>query len=106
MTLLDAALQRPRASAGGRAAYPNAFAKAAALMHSPILNHPFIDGNKRTGFAAAAVFLRLNGRRLAIDTADAVEICLRIARGVTEPSEIAEWLAARVGPEIREAAGP
>ena len=75
-------------------------------MHSLILNHPFIDGNKRTGFAAAAVFLRLNGRRLAIDTADAVEICLRIARGVTEPSEIAEWLVARAEAGITEDAAP
>lgn len=100
MRLLDAALQRPRASAGGRAAYPSVFAQAAALMHSLILNHPFIDGNKRTGFATTALFLRLNGRRLAVQTADAVEICLRIARGVIEPAEIADWLAARAGSEI------
>ena len=100
MRLLDAALQRPRASAGGRAAYPSVFAKAAALMHSLILNHPFIDGNKRIGFATAALFLRLNGRRLSVETDDAVEMCLRIARGVIEPAAIAEWLAARGEPEV------
>jgi death-on-curing protein len=46
--LLDSAVQRPRGAFGGENLYPDLFAKAAALGHSLVLNHPFVDGNKRT----------------------------------------------------------
>src|SRR2546426_10931368 len=62
--LLDSALAQPRATFGGEELHPALSAKAAALAFSLINNHPFVDGNKRVGFAALAVFLELNSRRL------------------------------------------
>ncbi len=58
--LLGAAAARPRASAFGEDAYPNIWSKAGALLHSIVSNHPLVDGNKRHGWLATAVFLELN----------------------------------------------
>ncbi len=58
--LLGAAAARPRASAFGEDAYPNIWSKAGALLHSIVSNHPLVDGNKRLGWLATAVFLELN----------------------------------------------
>ena len=59
--LFHASIERPKASFGGKDLYLDSFAKAAALIHSLILNHPFIDGNKRTGLAVMIRFLKVNG---------------------------------------------
>lgn len=59
MGLLEAALFRPQSGY-----YQDIIAEAAALLESLAVNHPFIDGNKRIAFAAAEVFLRINGWRL------------------------------------------
>lgn len=59
--LLGAAAARPRASAFGDDAYPDLWTKAAALLHSVVKNHPLVDGNKRLGWLASAVFLDING---------------------------------------------
>lgn len=96
--LLESAIARPRASAGGRDAYPGILDKAAALMHSLILNHPFIDGNKRAGFAAAVLFLQMNGHRLSVDRYETVDFCVRVAQGEIEVLEIAGWFASRRTP--------
>jgi death-on-curing protein len=52
--LLEAAIARPQASAFSEDAYPTLLEKAAALLHSLLLNHPFVDGNKRTGTVGLA----------------------------------------------------
>ena len=72
--LLDAAVARPRATAFGVDVYPDDFAKAAALLQSLARNHAFVDGNKRTAWAAAWTFLHINGVELGdldIDDAEA-----------------------------------
>ncbi len=53
---LDSACQRPQAAFGGKELYPTLFANAAALGHSLLLNHPFVDGNKRTVWEAMKRF--------------------------------------------------
>ena len=58
--LLEAAASRPRASAFGSEAYPDIWTKAAALLQSIAKSHPLVDGNKRLGWLACAVFLELN----------------------------------------------
>lgn len=63
-TLLHSAVERPKATFAGQDLYPTIFDKTAALIHSLILNHPFNDGNKRTGLAIAVRFLYINGYRL------------------------------------------
>ena len=62
--LLESAVYRPRASFGGHDLYPDLFSKVAALGHSIIRNHPFVDGNKRVGFEAMRLMLRFDGRDL------------------------------------------
>ncbi|WP_182357297.1 type II toxin-antitoxin system death-on-curing family toxin [Tomitella gaofuii] len=62
--LLDAAVARPRATVFGIDAYEGDFEKAAALLQSLARNHAFVDGNKRTAWASAWVFLHLNGHEL------------------------------------------
>lgn len=65
--LLDAAVARPRATAFGLDAYPDHYAKAAALLQLLARNHALVDGNKRTAWAAAWTFLHINGIQLDED---------------------------------------
>lgn len=59
--LLGSAVSRPQTSVFGRDAYPDLVTKAAALLQSIVNNHSLIDGNKRLGWLATAVFLEING---------------------------------------------
>jgi death-on-curing protein len=63
---LEAALMRPQSGY-----YPDVISQAAALFESLIINHPFIDGNKRIAFAAMDTFLRINNKRLNTDSMEA-----------------------------------
>lgn len=91
--LLASAATRPQATAFGADAYPDLFAKAAALLHSITRNHALVDGNKRLAWAATAVFLDLNGYRIHATQTDVVELVVAIAEGTLDDiSEIAERL--------------
>ena len=82
--LLSSAVARPRSSAFGEDAYPDPWAKAAALLQSLARNHAFVDGNKRAGWGAAWVFIEVNEvGRLADDfDVDAAEkFVLDVATG-------------------------
>ena len=72
--LLDAAVARPQATAFGVDAYPDDFAKAASLLQSLARNHAFVDGNKRTAWAAAWTFLYINGIELGDFDVDDAEV--------------------------------
>jgi len=74
------------------------WSKAAALMHSLIRNHPFVDGNKRTGLAAVAIFLELNGYVLAVSNQAVLEFTRQVAVGGMELAEMANWLEAHSRP--------
>ncbi len=87
--LLESAVARPQATFEGQDLYSNLYTKAAALMDSLIRNHPFVDGNKRTGIAAAALFLRQNGRRLTATNQELEAFTLHVAESRPELSEIA-----------------
>jgi len=90
--LLESAVARPQATFDGRELYPDLFTQAAALMDSLINNHPFVDGNKRTGITAAGLFLRINGWKLTA-TPEELESCtLRVATGGLEVADLAGWL--------------
>jgi len=93
VALLESAAARPQATYGGANLYPDIFAKAAALMQSLVNNHPFVDGNKRVGIAATALFLQRNGHRLVASNQDVEEFTLAVARGERSFVEIADWLA-------------
>ena len=61
-------------------------------------NHPFVDGNKRTGFVAAALFLQDNGLRLTAAEAEAVVMTLGLAAGEMPEGGYAAWLRDNVAP--------
>ena len=93
--LLAAAAARPQASAFGVDAYPDIWTKAAALLQSIVGNHPLIDGNKRLGWLATAVFLELNG--VGITSApndDVYRLVVRAASESPDVEAIARWLRA------------
>ena len=97
--LLDAAANRPRASAFGQNAYPSLHLKAAALLHSILMNHALVDGNKRLAWLATYVFYDLNGHSLDAPTDDAFDFMIAV---ITEHSDVEEigaqlekWAVAR-----------
>jgi death-on-curing protein len=93
--LLESAVYRPQASFGGEDLYPDLFSKAAALGHSIIKNHPFVDGNKRTGFEAMRLMLRLNGYDIQASLNAKFDFVLAIAEGNLKEQAIADWLKQR-----------
>lgn len=96
--LLEAAIHRPRASVLGQDAYPDLFAKAAALLHSLACSHPLVDGNKRLAWLATYVFLAKNDVELDPKDDDAYDLVIAVAAGtIDEVDEIAAVLAAFAG---------
>ena len=93
--LLGAAIARPSASAFGESAYPDLWSKAAALLHSIVNNHALVDGNKRLGWVACAVFLDLNGIDPTAATNDeVVDLVMRVASEPTDVGDLAQQLQA------------
>jgi death-on-curing protein len=92
---LEAALARPQATFGGEDLYSDIEAKAAALMHSLVSNHPFVDGNKRVGAHACIVFLLANGVGPACSPMELAGITLAVARGEVSAEALAIWLRQR-----------
>jgi death-on-curing protein len=108
--MLHSAVARPFATFGGQELYPTDFAKAAALFHSLVKSHPFMDGTKRTAFTATIFFLSRQGyqipEQLPVD--EVIDFCvslaeenLRQAQGenITPRTipEIADWLQQLLG---------
>lgn len=81
---------------GGEDLYPDIAAKAAAPMHSLVLNHPYIDGNKRVGAHAAMLFLMLNGYQTDIPPEELEEITLVVARGKMDVEPLTIWFRQRI----------
>ena len=90
--LLESAVYRPQASFSGQDLYPDLFSKVAALGHSLITNHPFVDGNKRTGFEAMRLMLRLNGFDIHASIDAKFNFVRDIAKGMLREAAIADWL--------------
>lgn len=89
-SLLESALARPlNAWSYGES---DLFELAALLAEGIARNHPFVDGNKRTGFMAGYVFLRANGLRLKASNREAADMTLGLAAGTLSREEFAAWL--------------
>jgi death-on-curing protein len=87
--LLGSAAARPQATAFGEDAYPDLWTKAAALLQSILKNHALVDGNKRLGWLATAVFLEINGAEVTHVSNDAVyDFVIAITTGHHEVAEI------------------
>lgn len=94
--LLESAMGRPRTTVFGEDAYPDLHTKAAALLHSLARNHALVDGNKRLAWAAAAVFLGINGHRVSAGNDEVVEFVVAVAAGqlddvVPIAARLREW---------------
>ena len=95
---LASAVSQPATTFGGMDLYPELWEKAAALGFSLILNHAFVDGNKRVGHAAMVALLRLNGANLVADIDDQERVILAVAAGEMEREEFAAWIRDHVVP--------
>lgn len=82
--LLESAVHRPSASMFGQEAYSDLFDKAASLLQSLAINHPFIDGNKRTAWVSCVVFLAMNGVQLRPDIDAGERLVIAVASGDME----------------------
>ena len=90
--LLQSALARPFQTFGGEDLYPTIFEKAAALGESLIVNHPFIDGNKRTGMLCMTALLMVNNYTFIASSHDFYNFVINISTGSISFEEIVEWL--------------
>jgi death-on-curing protein len=95
---LESAVARPAMTFGGEDLYQDLASKAAALMHSLVLNHPFLDGNKRIGAAAAELMFDINGFALTADDEEFESITLAAARGELSAEALAIWFRQRSRP--------
>jgi death-on-curing protein len=86
----------PQQTFGGKELYPSVFIKAAVYLRNIIMNHPFIDGNKRTGMSVAAVFLENNGYKLKITDGEIEKFALRVISDKLDLEPIANWLKANL----------
>ena len=90
--LLESALYRPQSGY-----YEDLVTMAAALFESLLMNHPFVDGNKRVAFFATDVFLRLNGWRLEVDANEAHTLLIELLRtSRCDLEHLSEWIRASV----------
>lgn len=90
--MLDSALGKPHNLY--LYAEPSLFDLAASYAHGLVKNHPFVDGNKRTGFVVAVTFLQINGWQLVASEVDAALRTLALAAGEMPEADYAHWLKA------------
>jgi death-on-curing protein len=89
--LLLSALAMPQAAFFGEYAHSDIYEMAAAYLFHLVMNHPFVDGNKRTGAAAAVIFLGMNDMLSTASDAELTEFTLAVAQGQKTKSQIAEF---------------
>ena len=87
----------PRAASAVRRRRPCPHVSLMAMV-TQVRNHPFVEGNKRTGMMAAYVFLRINGYRLEASEAEAVVVFQDLAAGEIDEAVLAKWIEANAAP--------
>lgn len=95
---LDSAVAQPRMTFDGDDLYPTLVEKAVSLGFSLILNHPFIDGNKRVAHATMETFLLLNGYEIEATVDEQEQVILSIASGKMNRDEVIQWLKVHIKP--------
>ena len=93
--LLESATLAPQSTFSGNYLYEDLFAMSAAYAYGIIKNHPFVDGNKRTGIEAMLLFLACNGHKPRFTNQELYELGIAIATSKTSPEEIADLLRVR-----------
>ncbi|MFB7542417.1 type II toxin-antitoxin system death-on-curing family toxin [Streptomyces zaomyceticus] len=99
--LLESAVHRPSAAMFGEEAYPDLVDKAAALLQSLAINHPFLDGNKRTAWLSCVTFLAMNGVQLRPDIDAAERLVVAVATAaIDEVKAISHGLRELIAPDV------
>lgn len=93
---LKSAVSQPHSTFDRQALYPDLVSKAAAICFSLVLNHPFVDGNKRVGHAAMEILLILNGYELDCSVDEQERVILDLAAGILDRSEFTSWVRKNV----------
>lgn len=96
--LLESAVLSIQQTFGGEFLYPTLFAMAAAIWHGVVANHPFVDGNKRTGLRAGHTLLLINGWNLTLSSDEVEELTLQIAKGELTRDQLAEVIESHIEP--------
>lgn len=89
---LESGLARPFQQFEGKDLYPSAIEKGAAIVESILVNHPFIDGNKRTGYSLLRLFLDVHEIEITASAANKYEFIINIASGTLKFDGIVDWL--------------
>ena len=89
--LLESAIAQPEASFGGEYLHADIFEMAAAYLYHLVMNHPFVDGNKRVGLEAALIFLEINNENLKASDQELIDLVLKTTAGQVGKREIAEF---------------
>lgn len=89
---LESALARPFQTFGGEDLYPDFFTKAAAIGESIIINHPFVDGNKRTGYVLMETILRFGNIKITAPNDELYKFVISISTGEISFDKIVKWL--------------
>ena len=90
--LLESALVRPQTSLFGEDAYPTLELKAAVMVESIILNHPMVDGNKRSSWLALNLFVELNDFEIIATQDEVFDYVLDVANKRIDSEQSAEWI--------------
>lgn len=96
--LLESAVMAPRQTFGGEFLYPDIASMTAALWHGLVMNHAFVDGNKRIGLRAADVFLMLDGYELAGKKSELVSLTIRMTTGEVTREGLVSFVRTRMQP--------
>jgi len=91
--LLESAVCRPRNVLCYATATPSLARLAASYAFGLVQNHPFVDGNKRTGLVVSFTFLKLNGQRITASEEDAYRTFLALASGALSEEALTDWMA-------------
>ena len=95
---LEAALGRPYATFGGMDLYPDPVDKAAAMLESVVKNHPFVDGNKRSGYVLARLVLKTYDLDLQASDEEEYDMVIQVATGQLDVDGIRAWMKERLVP--------
>ena len=90
--LLESALMRPYQTFDNEDLYPTPERKAVAIIESILINHPFIDGNKRFGYVAMRLVLMEYGYDISADEDKKYEFVMKIAKGESNFEKIQDWI--------------